>query len=245
MIFQSLISGSSGCCFRVTEGDTTIFIDCGFKAMKRISSQGKHNRTPKQWCSLRDAIDQYNPVAVFASHIHQDHLPKVAPKLLDEMDVKLYRPDIDGEPLCVDLGEMLVIRRDATHDPSIRTYCFDVYGGGKHILVVPEGVPGLTYTCDFDFIYLEANHAKGILEQCKWNMDEQYYRRAGYHMANMAAATLLAGITGATGKACPVQIGNISEKHNTPDLAYSTIKPFYPGEITIAERYTASKEVEI
>jgi len=246
MIFQPLVTGSSGCCFRVTSGDTTIFIDCGFRAMKSQRKPSDKNRNPQQWTTLQGAIDKYKPEAVFISHTHKDHLPDAAPKLLEENGIELHIPKVFGNSIYKD-KDIDVHVRITTHDPYKFTFSFLIFSDDAVILVVPEGIPDgdSLHGIVFDFMYVEANHDASVLDVCKPYMDEMYHRRAGYHMNNTDASIFINKVYKETGHACPVMIGNISEKHNTPELAYSRIQKGYPGEILLAERLNATKEVVI
>lgn len=153
-----LASGSSGNCYLVSDGETTIALDCGI-SYKEIQSRSGFKK-----------ID-----AAFVTHCHKDH-SKAIPFLL-KMGTEVYAPsncfdyyDIrNHNAYCANPGQQILVKGvhvlpfRLEHDVECVGFVVDI--GGSRIVYITDTMyckytfPGVTH------FLIEANNARDILDE--------------------------------------------------------------------------------
>ena len=207
--FVSLASGSSGNCYYLSDGHTTILIDAGIGS-----------RTIKKRLKELD-LDSRNIQAVLVTHDHVDHIKAVG-SLGEKSGIPIYstRKVHSGisrsycmterlktsahfiekeEPFII--GSLRITAFDVPHDSTDNVGYFIETTEGNFCLVTDVGhlTESITaYLCNADYLVLEANY------------DETMLRMGPY------PAYLKERILSST--------GHLSKDNNHPDLAYKTVE---------------------
>lgn len=232
--FISLGSGSSGNCYYLSTGTTTILIDAGIG----VRTLKKHMRN--YGLSLDD-VD-----AVFITHDHADHIKAVG-HLANDLDKPIYATQLVHEGInrnyCVtskltethrrylekgttlQLGDIKITPFEVPHDSTDcvgylveldgTTFCLltDV---GHVTPTIEEAVSQAAY------LVVEANHDEDMLMMGPYPAYLKGRIRSGRgHLCNKDSATLIA--EHATPKLQHVWLCHLSEENNHPELARKTV----------------------
>lgn len=241
--FASLGSGSKGNATLVSDGETTVLVDCGFglrEAERRLARVGLH---PRQ-------LD-----AVLVTHEHGDHLRGVGP-LARRHAVPVYITP--GTWLSGRLGEvpqrywitpqLRFAVKSLTIDPftvphdAREPVQFRFESHGRHLGVLTDlGHPTDHVIEAFrgcDALILECNHDRHMLEVGPY--PPRLKRRVGGnwgHLANVQAAALLRHL--GLDRLQRIVCSHLSEHNNRPELALETLTPLLDGD---ASRLTVAAQ---
>jgi phosphoribosyl 1,2-cyclic phosphodiesterase len=239
--FASLGSGSKGNATLVSDGETSVLVDCGFglrETERRLARLGVH---PRQ-------LD-----AVLVTHEHGDHLRGVGP-LARRHGVSVYLTP--GTWLSGRLGEVpqrhwitpqarfavksLVIDPITVPHDAREPVQFRFESRGCHLGVLTDlGHPSEHVIEAFrgcDALILECNHDRHMLEIGPY--PPQLKRRVGGnwgHLANVQAAALLRHL--GLDRLQRIVCSHLSEHNNRPELALEALTPLLDGDasrLTIA-----------
>lgn len=239
--FASLGSGSKGNATLVSDGETTLLVDCGFglrDAERRLARLGLH---PRQ-------LD-----AVLVTHEHGDHLRGVGP-LARRHAVPVYITP--GTWLSGRLGEVpqrhwitpqsRFTVKSLTIDPitvphdAREPVQFRFESCGRHLGVLTDlGHPTDHVIETFkgcDALVIECNHDRRMLEIGPY--PPRLKRRVGGnwgHLANVQAASLLQRL--GLDRLQRIVCSHLSEHNNRPELALEALMPLLDGDgsrLTIA-----------
>lgn len=223
MRFASLGSGSRGNATLVTNGKTTLMIDCGFSAReaeKRL---------------LRLDIDPRSLKAILVTHEHADHMAGVR-VMARKYQLPVYATPGTAGCLSADIQALIqpfnCHERFAIDDIEVEPFPVPhdarepsqfVFGNGDRRLGLLTDVGSITPLIEdtlsgCDALMLEANHDMTMLEQGEY--PEHLKRRVGGklgHLNNVQSASLLAKID--TSKLQHIMAMHISEKNNCPSIA--------------------------
>ena len=258
----SIVSGSSGNCVFVTNGQTRILIDAG----------GSGKKIEEGLDSIGENIKDID--ALLVTHEHSDHIQGVgilarrhgiqifATKgtinamlngrknigKVDESIINRIRPDA---PFFV--GDIMITPFSVSHDAAEPVaYCFK--SGKERIGMATD----LGFYDDYivknllnsEVLYLEANHDIAMLEAGSYpfQLKERIKGPKG-HLSNDACAELLVRLCNESRhKIKDVIIAHLSEENNFPELAYETVNAELKTRLTkdrrpelhVAPRYSPS-----
>lgn len=238
--FISLGSGSSGNCYFLSTGETSILIDAGF-SIRLLKSHLKR---------FGISIEQID--AVFVTHDHADHIKAVG-HLANDFGKPIYATEkvhaginrnycvtskltaehmnfiSKGQPVL--LGGFSITPFEVPHDSS------DCVGyrveAGEVVFCLLTDVGHVTpvieeQISECDYVVLEANHDESML------MNGNYpaylkgrIRGPKGHLCNKEAATLIA--EHATPRLKHVWLCHLSEENNHPELARKTVDSILRG----------------
>jgi len=258
-IFQSLCSGSSGNCLLLKAGGTTLLIDAGFSSLKGCRK------------ALGGVLPHLDGAVI--SHLHTDHIHYASLRVLEENRIPLYVAEKDIPHLAAGqfrrspflelklrpfleqpfrVGNFSILPFRVPHDGVRRTFGFEITLGsdrkGKKAVVATDfwhwqGVSPRFE--DADFIYVEANHDRGLLRA---NPNP----RSRFHLSNEDCGRLLRRALGKSRKPPgAVMLGLLSEIRNRPALARDTVleglegAPYRNIPLHIAPRHEPSPEIEV
>ncbi|MFQ3786164.1 MBL fold metallo-hydrolase [Halomonas sp. A29] len=234
--FASLGSGSKGNATLVSDGETTLLVDCGFglrETERRLAHLGVH---PSQ-------LD-----AVLVTHEHGDHLRGVGP-LARRYAVPVYITP--GTWLSGRLGEVpcrhwitpqsrfavksLVVDPFTVPHDAREPVQFRFESRGCHLGVLTDlGHPTDHVVEAFrgcDALILECNHDRHMLEVGPY--PPRLKRRVGGnwgHLANVQAAALLQRL--GLDRLQHVVCSHLSEHNNRPELALEALTPLLDGDVS-------------
>ncbi len=224
-----LFSGSKGNSYYIGSSGEGVLIDAG-RSCKQL----------EQALSLNE-IDIKSIGAVFITHEHIDHCAGVR-VFAKKHNLKVYASEGTLEAMAeknficpenitdviedkVEIGDMLVERRDTPHDAR-ESCCFKVHtSDGRTACVatdmgiMTDGVREFLRTSDFAVI--ESNHDINMLKNGIYppNVKYRILSERG-HLCNEACADELAEFIRCGN--IRLMLGHISENNNTPDLALNT-----------------------
>ncbi|MDH5357337.1 MAG: MBL fold metallo-hydrolase [Gammaproteobacteria bacterium] len=222
MRFASLGSGSRGNATLISQGKTTLLVDCGFSAReteKRLQGFG---------------LDASELSAIVVTHEHADHVNGVR-VLARKYQLPVYATAGTAGCMSADLVEL--ITEFSCHDVfeigDIEVHPFPVphdarepsqfvFTNGQHRLGLLTDVGTVTPVIEqalsqCDALLLEANHDIDMLDNGDYP-DHLKYRVAGRlgHLNNVQSATLLEKID--TTHLQHIVAMHLSEKNNSPDI---------------------------
>ncbi len=228
--FCSLFSGSSGNCTYIGAGESGILIDAGVSS-KRI----------REALAARE-IDPSAIRAIFVTHEHSDHIagvrvlanqcgcPVYASKgTLSGMDKANALPDTKlfalsaGEAATV--GDLQITAFATPHDtPESTGYSVETADGTRLTVATDMGEllpPVFDILCASDVVLLESNHDVQMLRCGPYPefLQRRILSNRG-HLSNAACAAALPTLVKAG--VSQILLGHLSEKNNTPTLAYDT-----------------------
>lgn len=232
--FQCLGSGSSGNCYWLRSGDTSILIDAGLgiRVLKK---------TLRTYGITIDSID-----AVFVTHDHADHIKSVG-HLANDHGKLIYATQLVHQGInrnyCVtskltpehvrfvqkdeacQIGNLTITPFDVPHDSNDCVgYCvtdgevtFCLITDIGHVTPVVEQMVSAA-----NYLVLEANHDEEMLMSGPYPAHLKGRIRGGRgHLSNKICAQLLA--EHATEKLRHVWLCHLSEENNHPELARKTV----------------------
>ncbi|NOX75194.1 MAG: MBL fold metallo-hydrolase [Gammaproteobacteria bacterium] len=231
MRFASLGSGSRGNATLVQQGDTCLLIDCGFSARETEHRLARLELSPEQL------------TAVLVTHEHGDHINGVGPL------ARKYRLPVwatGGTFSANRLGDGVrgktQVHRICSHsafaidDIEIQPFpvphdarepCQFVFGNGDKRLGLLTDVGSRTphikaQLSGCEALILECNHDREMLANGEYPVSLKR-RVAGDHghLSNRQAADILRDLD--SSKLTQLVAAHLSEKHNTPTLAQTTL----------------------
>ena len=233
--FLSLGSGSSGNCYYLTTGNTSILIDAGISI--RVLK-----RTLKTFDIDIDQID-----AVFVTHDHADHIKAVG-NLANEYDKLVYATEkvhaginsnycmtsklterhsrIVQKDVSLQFGDLLITPFDVPHDSSDCVGYRVEVDGVVFCLITDAG--HVTSTMEeqvskANYLVLEANHDEDMLMMGTYPAYlKGRIRGERGHLCNKDTAKLIA--EHATPILKHVWLCHLSEENNHPELARKTVE---------------------
>ncbi len=236
MKFISLGSGSSGNCYLLQSGETSILLDAGIS----IRSLKKHLKD----C---DVSLEHDIKAVFVTHDHADHIKSVgciacdygktiyATQLVHEgiacnrclkIDVPNDRKAFVEKGTTLELGNFRITPFDVPHD-SRDCVGYVVEADGVRFCLITD-IGHVTDTIReqvglAQYLVLESNHDINMLLMGKYSpfLKERISSDRG-HLNNEQAAYLLAEY--ATPQLRHVWLCHLSEENNHPELARKTVE---------------------
>ncbi|MCF0196970.1 MAG: MBL fold metallo-hydrolase [Bacteroidaceae bacterium] len=238
--FISLGSGSSGNCYYISAGATTILIDAGIS----IRTLKKHLRNL--------GLSLENVDAVFITHDHADHIKAVG-VLANDLDKPIYTTQLVHEGInrnyCVTskltpkhihtiekgatitFGDLRITPFDVPHDSS-DCVGYQVEMDGVVLCLITD-VGHVTPTIEeavsrATHLVLEANYDENMLMMGTYPAYLKGRIRSGRgHMCNNDAAQLIA--EHATPALQQVWLCHLSEENNHPELARKTVDAILRG----------------
>lgn len=233
-VFLCLASGSSGNCFYLSKGDTTILIDAGLS--QRLIKKALKERN----------IPFANIKGIFVTHDHADHIKGVG-NLANENVIPVYATakvhkgmkksycmtrDIEpnlvrklekGEVLT--LGEFEIHSFEVPHDGSDNVGYFVTSGDVNFCIVTDVGhitQDVADHISEANYLVLESNYDKSMLEMGPYPryLKERIASDTG-HLSNEDCGKALLDF--ATPALKHVWLCHLSEENNHPELARKTV----------------------
>jgi len=238
----TLFSGSSGNCTFITDGKTNLLIDAGVSAVRICSALAQIGYSPSDIHGIllthehRDhvsgvgAMSRNFSIPVYANSGTMQKTLEIAGWIFDD-NMQVFT---SNEKFVV--GDMEVFPFSIPHDtvdPVGYTFRFDgkYYSVATDIGYVTDGI--LKHLCKSEAVLIESNHDVQMLNDGPY----PYYlkkRISGQkgHLSNDAAALLATQLV--KWGTQRVVLGHLSEKNNTPHVAYQTaVDCFEKNGITV------------
>lgn len=263
MRFAVLASGSSGNCIYIESGDQKVLIDAGISNRAIGKKLAKIEIEKEQISSVlitHEHSDHVKGIDVLARH--NSHIDIYANIKTWDAGEKYFNRVPKGQRKCFinkrnfDIGNLAVTPFSISHDAADPVgYQID---DGKHKLVVATDLGVITkgvfeHLAKADAIVLESNHDKEMLI----NGPYPYFLKTRItspkgHLANNVAAKLLKKIV--CRKTQAVVLAHLSEKNNTPNIAYETtylelrdygLRPSDDFELEVATQNDVSRIISL
>lgn len=230
--FCSLSSGSSGNCYYVTDGSTSLLVDAGISGKKIIEGIEKIDE------------DKESLAAILVTHEHIDHVKSLKVMGKKVPGLKVYANEdtwhhiedkVEEERRCTfvpgkefKVGDINVRSFRTSHDAAC-SVGFSFYDDERKISIVTDTgyIPEHIYEeiKDADILVIEANHDVNVLAMCSYPYNTKR-RIAGDegHLSNEACGNCIARLVSELPKPRQVLLAHLSKENNSPDLAHLTIK---------------------
>lgn len=228
MKFAALSSGSSGNCFYINNGNSSLLVDCGISCSQVLSCLADLNQ------------DASKIKGIFVSHEHTDHIrgidvlartlgiPIFATKGTSKNSFLCSQDDLINEikpDETIKLGGMEVSAFSKSHDAS-EPVSFQIKNG-KIISIITD----IGYACknvqeavqDSDFLVLESNHDIEMLENGPYPyfLKKRILSDIG-HLSNLSSG--LCVLEHGKRKLKNLMLAHLSENNNNPRLALSCFR---------------------
>ncbi len=255
-MFLSLVSGSSGNCSLISDGKTTLLVDCGLSCKKLEEALEKAK------------VDPRDISAMLITHEHSDHikgagivsrkynLPVYATLKTHEYmnlgkvescNVEYVSPDVD-----IEIGSIGVRPFSIPHDAADPVGYNFFFGEKKLSLATDIGKMNESIMERLKgsiAVLLESNHDVDMLKNGRY---PAYLKRRILgdfgHLSNIdAAKTVLELIKSGTSH---IMLGHLSQENNTPTSAYTTTKNYLEengvildkdATLSVAQRFEVSR----
>lgn len=231
--FCSISSGSSGNCYLVSDGETSVLIDAGIsgkKIVEGIEYIDEDRNKVKGILVTHEHIDHVQSLKVMGKKIPQAKVyanemtwPCIEDRV-EERRRECFSPEEEFE-----VGSLRIRPFRTSHDAAC-SVGFSFFDGERQISIVtdtgyvPEEVYDEIKTADI--LVIEANHDVDVLM-----VNERYpyltrRRIAGDegHLSNETAGKCIARIIKEIPKPRQVLLAHLSKENNSPDLAHLTIR---------------------
>ena len=255
-MFLSLVSGSSGNCSLISDGKTTLLVDCGLSCKKLEEALAKAK------------VDPHDISAMLITHEHSDHikgagvvsrkynLPVFATLKTHEYmnlgkvescSVQYLSPDVDLE-----IGSIGVRPFSIPHDAA-DPVGYNFFFGEKKLSLATD-IGKMNYNVMNNLkgslaVLLESNHDVVMLQNGRY---PAYLKRRILgdfgHLSNSdAAKCVLELIKSGT---YHIMLGHLSQENNTPTAAYTTTKNYLEengvildkdATLAVAQRFEVSR----
>ena len=250
--FVSLISGSTGNSSLISDGDTTILIDCGMSGAMLKQKLSEVQIAPEDIS------------AILVTHEHSDHTKGVgiasrrygldiyasAGTLMNMQVGKIdaqYIHTVEPNKM-FSVGTIDVIPFDIPHDAA-EPFGYNLFIDGKKYTVATDigYVPDTLYKNldGSDYIILESNHDEQMLKIGSYPMylKKRILGKFG-HMSNDLTAETATRLASTGTK--HIMLAHLSNENNTPEIAEITTKSALCGagygniDLSVASRYEIS-----
>ncbi len=255
-----LASGSKGNCFLVKTENTKILVDAGFSAKKTIELIEK----------LYLSHTKINALVI--SHEHNDHIGG-AGVLVRKLKIPLYisyRTYLSAKRNLgkieyglhhfengnsFEIGDIIIHPFASSHDVAESSNFIILQNGNPNAklgIVTDLGYPTkltVQRLQNVTSIILESNHDEKMLLEgpYPWELKQRVKSREG-HLSNAQAVGLISQIIHPDLK--NIVLAHLSEKNNTPELAYKTMKSFldtinFDLNLMVSSQYEPTKLFDI
>ena len=255
-MFLSLVSGSSGNCSLISDGKTTLLVDCGLSCKKLEEALSKAK------------VDPYDLTAMLITHEHSDHikgagvvskkynLPVYATLKTHEYmnlgkvescNVQYLFPDVEFE-----IGSIGVRPFSIPHDAVDPVGYNFFYDNNKLSLATDIGKMdnGIMEKLKGSIaVLLESNHDVDMLKNGRYPayLKRRILSDVGHLSNTDAAKCVLELIKSGTHH---IMLGHLSQENNTPTMAYTTTKNYLEengvildkdATLSVAQRFEVSR----
>ncbi|MBI2124492.1 MBL fold metallo-hydrolase [Candidatus Pacearchaeota archaeon] len=225
---SALASGSSGNCFYVSEGKSSVLIDAGISCRQIAERLSMINKSPE------------DIGAIFITHEHSDHV-RGADVFARAFNVPLFATEktIQSCFLCsdeekinkiknneaVNIGKLKIEAFSKPHKASDPVF-FRIEGSKKLSIITDLGYPcknAQDAVSDSDFVCLESNHDIGMLENGPYPYYlKKWIKSDSGHLSNRQSSLFVLEKT--KRKLKNIMLSHLSEINNTPRIALSSFK---------------------
>ena len=228
LCFSVLSSGSKANCTYVSDGQSSILVDCGLSLRETLKRMG----------AVAGQVDSVKGILV--THEHSDHIAGIA-KLARKLSVPVYATKNTLEIILANLpwdglvtvaieqgkpfqiGEMNIEAFSVDHDAIDPVGYKMTVAGSSLVLATDIGRVSKTLKhqiAQAQALVLEFNHDPEMLLECPypWELKQRIKGNKG-HLSNQHAAGVVVEMC--AGDNCQLQIlvaAHVSEKSNTPDM---------------------------
>ena len=254
LLFRAIASGSSGNCYLVHSGTTTLLVDVGISGKRIAEGLAGAGLTP-------DDVD-----AILITHEHSDHIKSLgvmqrkSPRALVYSNAGTFECIVDlleegrhvlfttGESFTV--GDITVHPFPVSHDAAEPVgYTFTLAGDEPNKVAIVTDTGCITEEIyeavrDADILALEANHDESVLMMCRYpyHVKRRILSDRG-HLCNEAAAAFMCRILTEQEKRPVFLLAHLSQQNNTPEMALITVRNILEEMQVFKERPDSIEEL--
>lgn len=230
--FCSLSSGSSGNCYYVTDGETSLLVDAGISGKRILEGIEKIDE------------DKDDLAAILVTHEHIDHVKSLKVMAKKVPGLMIYANDetwpfieekVDEDRRCTfvpgevfNIGNINIRSFRTSHDAAC-SVGFSFYDDERKISIVTDTgyIPENIYEeiKDSDILVIEANHDVNVLQMCSYPyLTKRRIAGDEGHLSNEACGNCIARLVKEVPKPRQILLAHLSKENNSPDLAHLTIR---------------------
>lgn len=226
--FCTLFSSSSGNCVFASDGTTNLLIDAGVSASKIVNSLGEIGVSPQEIDGIlvtHEHTDHISGIGVLTKkygipvYVNEKTLSQMA-KTLTPASMNCVRTIVPGEPFTI---RSAMVRSFKTPHDSVSSVGYTItLEDAKLGIATDTGCvtkPMLSALAGCCAVVIEANHNVEMLKNGPYppNLKSRILSDCG-HLSNENCAWLATQL--AMWGTKHIVLGHLSDKNNTPDLAY-------------------------
>lgn len=252
MIVKVLASGSKGNSTYIQTNELKILIDMGTTFQYLANELAKINITPKELEYILITHTHSDHIKGLSSLVHKTNIQVLATKgMIEELSKKIPLENINIIPDKFTLGDIKVKLIHNSHD--VESVGYIIENNNKSLVYITDtgyiNKKYLSLLANRNLYILESNHDEKMLMDGPYPfMLKQRVIGDKGHLSNHTTGKVLSEVVGDNTQ--KIILAHLSEKNNTEELAYNTVKDILDVndihiELEVAKQYESLDIVEV
>ncbi len=252
MIVKVLASGSKGNSTYIQTNELKILIDMGTTFQYLANELAKINITPKELEYILITHTHSDHIKGLSSLVHKTNIQVLATKgMIEELSKKIPLENINMIPDKFTLGDIKVKLIHNSHD--VESVGYIIENNNKSLVYITDtgyiNKKYLSVLANRNLYILESNHDEKMLMDGPYPfMLKQRVIGDKGHLSNHTTGKILSEVVGNNTQ--KIILAHLSEKNNTEELAYNTVKDILDVndihiEVEVAKQYESLDIVEV
>ena len=252
MIVKVLASGSKGNSTYIQTNELKILIDMGTTFQYLANELAKINITPKELEYILITHTHSDHIKGLSSLVHKTNIQVLATKgMIEELSKKIPLENINMIPDKFTLGDIKVKLIHNSHD--VESVGYIIENNNKSLVYITDtgyiNKKYLSVLANRNLYILESNHDEKMLMDGPYPfMLKQRVIGDKGHLSNHTTGKILSEVVGNNTQ--KIILAHLSEKNNTEELAYNTVKDILDAndihiELEVAKQYESLNIVEV
>lgn len=252
MIVKVLASGSKGNSTYIQTNELKILIDMGTTFQYLANELAKINITPKELEYILITHTHSDHIKGLSSLVHKTNIQVLATKgMIEELSKKIPLENINMIPDKFTLGDIKVKLIHNSHD--VESVGYIIENNNKSLVYITDtgyiNKKYLSLLANRNLYILESNHDEKMLMDGPYPfMLKQRVIGDKGHLSNHTTGKILSEVVGNNTQ--KIILAHLSEKNNTEELAYNTVKDILDVndihiEVEVAKQYESLDIVEV
>lgn len=252
MIVKVLASGSKGNSTYIQTNELKILIDMGTTFQYLANELAKINITPKELEYILITHTHSDHIKGLSSLVHKTNIQVLATKgMIEELSKKIPLENINMIPDKFTLEDIKVKLIHNSHD--VESVGYIIENNNKSLVYITDtgyiNKKYLSVLANRNLYILESNHDEKMLMDGPYPfMLKQRVIGDKGHLSNHTTGKILSEVVGNNTQ--KIILAHLSEKNNTEELAYNTVKDILAAndihiELEVAKQYESLDIVEV